>query len=76
MSMATPRREAIEVHGTVLESLPNATIHVALDKGQRVLAHTSGALRMQDVPLAPGAKVALEISPYDLNRGRITYRTT
>ncbi len=75
MSMATPRAEAMEVHGTVLESLPDATFHVALDNGHRVLAHTSGALQMQRVQLAPGNKVTVEISPYDLRRGRITDRT-
>ncbi len=75
MAMAMPKSDAMEVHGTVLESLPNATFHVALDNGHRILAHTSGALRMHYVKLAPGDKVTVEISPYDLRRGRITYRT-
>ena len=75
MTMAIPRAEAMEVHGTVVESLPNATFHVALDNGHRVLAHTSSAMRMHYVKILPGDKVTVEISPYDLRRGRITYRT-
>lgn len=74
MAMAMPRSESMEVHGTVMELLPNATFHVTLDNGHRVLAHTASALRMHYVKLAPGDKVTVEISPYDLSRGRITYR--
>jgi translation initiation factor IF-1 len=75
MTMAIPKAEAMELHGTVVESLPNATFHVALDNGHRVLAHTSSAMRMHYVKILPGDKVTVEISPYDLCRGRITYRT-
>jgi len=75
MTMAMPKSNAMEVHGTVLQSLPNATFRIALDNGHHVVAHTSGALRMHYVKLSPGDKVAVEISPYDLGRGRITYRT-
>jgi len=73
--MATARAEAMAVHGTIVESLPNATFHVALDNGHRVLAHVSSTMRMQYVKLLPGDKVTVEISPYDLRRGRITHRT-
>ena len=64
----------MEVPGTVVESLPNATFHVALDNGHRVLAQTSNGGRMQFLQLVPGDKVQVEISPYDLRRGLITYR--
>ena len=74
MAMAMPRSEAMQVHGTVVESLPNATFHVTLDNGHRVLAHPVGAMRAQYVKLAPGDKVTVEISPFDLRRGRITDR--
>jgi translation initiation factor IF-1 len=66
--------DAIEVTGTVLESLPNATFRVALDNGHKVLAHISGKMRMHYIKILPGDKVTVELSPYDLNRGRITYR--
>ena len=69
-----PKGEAIEVMGTVLESLPNATFRVALDNGHKVLAHISGKMRMHYIKILPGDKVTVELSPYDLNRGRITYR--
>jgi translation initiation factor IF-1 len=75
MTMAIPKAEAMEVHGTVVESLPNATFHVALNNGHRVLAHVSSTMRMHYVKILPGDKVTVEISPYDLRRGRITYRT-
>jgi translation initiation factor IF-1 len=75
MAMAMPKSDAMEVHGTVLESLPNATFHVALANGHRVLAHASSAMRMHYVKIEPGDKVTVEISPYDLRRGRITDRT-
>ena len=69
-----PRAEAIEVHGTVLESLPNAMFRVALDNGHKVLAHLAGAMRVHYIKILPGDKVTVEISPYDLSRGRVTYR--
>ena len=69
-----PRAEAIEVNGRVVESLPNATFRVALDNGHQVLAHVAGAIRMHYIKILPGDKVTVEISPYDLRRGCITYR--
>ncbi|PKQ28130.1 MAG: translation initiation factor IF-1 [Candidatus Anoxymicrobium japonicum] len=66
--------EAIEVEGTVLEPLPNAMFKVELDNGHRVLAHISGKMRMHYIRILPGDKVTVELSPYDLSRGRITYR--
>jgi len=69
-----PRAEAIEVNGTVLESLPNAMFRVTLDNGHKVLAHLSGAMRVHYIKILPGDKVTVEISPYDLSRGRVTYR--
>ena len=70
-----PRAEAMEVNGTVVESLPNAMFRIVLDNGHRVLAHVSGAMRMHYIKILPGDKVTVEISPYDLGRGCITYRT-
>jgi len=75
MTMAAPKADAMQLHGTVVESLPNATFHVTLDNGHRVLAHASSSMRMHYVKILPGDKVTVEISPYDLRRGRITYRT-
>ncbi len=69
-----PKGEAIEVTGAVLESLPNAMFRVALDNGHKVLAHISGKMRMHYIKILPGDKVTVELSPYDLTRGRITYR--
>ena len=69
-----PKGESIEVTGTVLESLPNAMFRVALDNGHKVLAHISGKMRMHYIKILPGDKVTVELSPYDLTRGRITYR--
>jgi translation initiation factor IF-1 len=69
-----PKGEAIEVSGTVLESLPNAMFRVELDNGHKVLAHISGKMRMHYIKILPGDKVTVELSPYDLTRGRITYR--
>jgi translation initiation factor IF-1 len=69
-----PKGEAIEVTGTVLESLPNAMFRVELDNGHKVLAHISGKMRMHYIKILPGDKVTVELSPYDLSRGRITYR--
>ena len=74
MSMPMPKSEVIAANGTVQESLPNATFRVALDNGHKVLAHASGALRMHYIKILPGDKVTVELSPYDLSRGRITYR--
>jgi translation initiation factor IF-1 len=75
MTMAIRKAEAMQLHGTVMESLPNATFHVALENGHRVLANVSSTMRMHYVKILPGDKVTVEISPYDLRRGRITYRT-
>jgi translation initiation factor IF-1 len=69
-----PKEDAIEVTGTVLETLPNAMFRVELDNGHRVLAHISGKMRMHYIKILPGDKVRVELSPYDLARGRITYR--
>lgn len=69
-----PKEEAIEVEGTVLEPLPNAMFRVELANGHRVLAHISGKMRMHYIKILPGDKVTVELSPYDLTRGRITYR--
>ena len=69
-----PKKEAIEVEGTVVESLPNAMFRVELPNGHKVLAHISGKIRMHYIKILPGDKVLIELSPYDLTRGRITYR--
>ena len=69
-----PKGEAIEVMGKVLETLPNAMFRVKLDNGHKVLAHISGKMRMHYIKILPGDKVKVELSPYDLSRGRITYR--
>lgn len=69
-----PKEEAIEVEGIVVESLPNAMFRVKLDNEHIVLAHISGKIRMNFIRILPGDKVKLELSPYDLNRGRITFR--
>lgn len=68
------KEEPIEVQGTVVEPLPNAMFRVELDNGHKVLAHVSGKMRMNFIRILPGDKVTLELSPYDLSRGRITYR--
>lgn len=70
-----PKEEVIEVEGTVVEPLPNAMFRVKLENGHVVLAHISGKMRMHFIRILPGDKVKLEISPYDLTRGRITYRS-
>lgn len=70
-----PKEEAIIVEGTVLEPLPNAMFRVELENGHRVLAHISGKMRMHFIKILPGDKVTIELSPYDLTRGRITYRS-
>ena len=69
-----PKKEAIEVEGTVIESLPNATFRVELANGHKVLAHISGKMRRHYIRILPADKVLVELSPYDLSRGRITYR--
>ncbi|MDY6861389.1 MAG: translation initiation factor IF-1 [Thermodesulfobacteriota bacterium] len=69
-----PKEDAIEVKGTVFEALPNAMFRVELENGHRVLAHISGKMRMHFIKILPGDKVVVELSPYDLTRGRITYR--
>jgi len=69
-----PKEDAIEVEGTVVEPLPNAMFRVQLDNGHKVLAHISGKMRMHYIRILSGDRVKLELSPYDLTRGRITYR--
>ena len=66
--------DMIEVEGTVLEALPNAMFQVELENGHKILAHISGKLRMHYIRILPGDKVTVEISPYDLTKGRITWR--
>jgi len=68
------KEEGIEVEGTVIEPLPNAMFRVELENGHRVLAHVAGKMRMHFIRILPGDKVKVELSPYDLTRGRITYR--
>ncbi|MGI6678265.1 MAG: translation initiation factor IF-1 [Dehalobacterium sp.] len=68
------KQDAIEVEGTVIEPLPNAMFTVELDNGHRILAHVSGKIRMNFIRILPGDRVTVEVSPYDLSRGRITYR--
>ena len=68
------KEDAIEVEGSVIEPLPNAMFRVKLDNGHVVLAHISGKMRKFDIRILPGDRVTVELSPYDLTRGRITYR--
>ncbi len=68
------KKDVIEVEGTVSEALPNAMFKVKLENGHEILAHVSGKLRMNYIRILPGDKVTLELSPYDLTRGRITWR--
>lgn len=68
------KQDVIEVEGTVVEPLPNAMFTVELENGHRVLAHVSGKIRMNFIRILPGDKVTVELSPYDLTRGRIVYR--
>jgi translation initiation factor IF-1 len=72
--LAKPKSDAIVMEGTVLESLPNAMFKVELDNGHEVLAHISGKMRMHYIRILPGDRVQVELTPYDLQRGRITYR--
>ncbi len=69
-----PKDQAIEVEGVVVEALPNATFRVQMDNGHEVLAHASGKMRKFFIRILPGDRVKMELSPYDLNRGRIVYR--
>lgn len=69
-----PKEDFIEVEGVVVEPLPNAMFRVQLDNGHKVLAHISGKMRMHYIRILPGDKVKVELSPYDLTRGRITFR--
>jgi translation initiation factor IF-1 len=69
------KEEPIEVEGEVVEALPNAMFRVKLDNGHVVLAHISGKMRMHYIRILPGDRVTVELSPYDLTRGRITYRS-
>ncbi len=68
------KEDIIETEGKVLETLPNAMFRVELENGHRVLAHISGKIRMHYIKIIPGDKVKIELSPYDLTKGRITYR--
>jgi translation initiation factor IF-1 len=68
------KEDVIEVEGTVTEALPNTQFRVELDNGHNVLAHISGKMRMNYIRILPGDRVKVELSPYDLSRGRITYR--
>ncbi|MBQ5995800.1 MAG: translation initiation factor IF-1 [Clostridia bacterium] len=69
------KQDMIEIEGTVVEALPNAVFQVELENGHKILAHISGKLRTNFIRILPGDKVTVEISPYDLNRGRITWRS-
>jgi len=74
MGVFMPKEEAIVVEGRVLETLPNAMFRVELENGHKVLAHISGKMRMHFIRILPGDKVTVELSPYDLSRGRIIFR--
>ncbi len=69
------KEESIEVEGTIIEPLPNAMFRVELDNGHKVLAHISGKMRMHFIKILPGDRVTVQLSPYDLTRGRVTYRS-
>lgn len=72
--MTVAKEDVIEVEGTVVEPLPNAMFRVELENGHKVLAHISGKMRMHFIRILPGDRVTVELSPYDLSRGRIVYR--
>ena len=72
--LAKPKEDAIVLEGTVIEPLPNAMFRVELENGHKVLAHISGKMRMHYIRILPGDRVQVELTPYDLQRGRITYR--
>jgi translation initiation factor IF-1 len=74
ITLAKPKEDAIVLEGTIVESLPNAMFRVELENGHKVLAHISGKMRMHYIRILPGDKVQVELTPYDLTRGRITYR--
>ncbi len=69
------KEDMIEIEGTVVEALPNATFKVELQNGHQIISHISGKLRMNYIRILPGDKVVVEMSPYDLTKGRITWRT-
>jgi translation initiation factor IF-1 len=73
-TLAKPKDDTILVEGTVIEPLPNAMFRVELENGHKVLAHISGKMRMNYIRILPGDRVQVELTPYDLSRGRITYR--
>ncbi len=73
-NLPKPKEDAFTVEGTVVEPLPNAMFRVELENGYKVLAHSSGKMRMHRIRILPGDKVQVEITPYDMTRGRITYR--
>lgn len=73
-TLPKPKEDAIVLEGTVVESLPNAMFRVDLENGHKVLAHISGKMRMHYIRILPGDRVQVELTPYDLQRGRITYR--
>jgi len=72
--VTVPKEEPIMVEGKVVEALPNAMFRVELDNGHKILAHVSGKMRMNFIRILPGDRVTVELSPYDLTRGRITFR--
>ena len=74
MTLAKSKEDAIVMEGTVVEPLPNAMFRVELENGHKVLAHISGKMRMHYIRILPGDKVQVELTPYDLESGRITYR--
>ena len=74
LTLPKPKEDAIIIEGTVVEPLPNAMFRVELENGHNVLAHISGKMRMHYIRILPGDRVQVELTPYDLSRGRITYR--
>jgi translation initiation factor IF-1 len=74
LALPKPKEDAIVLEGTVVEPLPNAMFRVELENGHKVLAHISGKMRMHYIRILPGDRVQVELTPYDLSRGRITYR--
>jgi translation initiation factor IF-1 len=74
LTLPKPKEDAIIIEGTVVEPLPNAMFRVELENGHSVLAHISGKMRMNYIRILPGDRVQVELTPYDLTRGRITYR--
>ena len=74
LHLPKPKEDAIVLEGTVIEPLPNAMFRVELENGHKVLAHISGKMRMHYIRILPGDRVQVELTPYDLTRGRITYR--